>query len=180
VVTRPHLEAIRGTVDETANLVVLDGLAAIYLDQVESRHAVRLFAEPGRRVPAHTSGAGKAILAYEDNGLLENLYAREPFERLTPHTITAAAVLREELARVRRRGYALDNEEYEEGVSCVAAPIFDNLGSARAAISVSAPSVRLRRAGFTELGALLARHTAEISRELGHEQPALGRQATST
>jgi IclR family acetate operon transcriptional repressor len=178
-ITRPHLEAVRARVDETTNLVGLDGLSAVYLDQVESRHAVRLFAEPGRRVPAHTSGAGKAMLAYQDDGLLDKLCATEPFERLTARTITTAAPLREELARVRRRGYALDNEEYEEGVSCVGAPIFDNLGGACAAISVSAPSVRLRRCGLVELGSLLARHAGEISRELGHEQPARGRRASA-
>jgi IclR family transcriptional regulator, acetate operon repressor len=170
-ITRPHLEAIRAAVDETTNLVALDGLGAIYLDQVESQHAVRLFAEPGRRVPAHTSGGGKAILAFQEDGLLERLYGGEPFERLTSRTITTAAGLRQELGRIRRRGYALDNEEYEEGVSCVAAPIFDNLGDACAAISVSAPSSRLRRAGFAELGTLLTAHTAEISRELGHDPP---------
>jgi IclR family acetate operon transcriptional repressor len=179
-VTQPHLETIRASVDETTNLVALDGLSAIYLDQVESRHAVRLFAEPGRRVPAHTSGAGKAMLAYQDNGLLDKLYASEPFEQLTPRTITTAAALRDELGRVRRRGYALDNEEYEEGVSCVGAPIFDNLGNAYAAISVSAPSVRLRRCGLAELGALLAQHADEISRELGYQRPTRGQQAAAT
>jgi IclR family acetate operon transcriptional repressor len=176
-VTRPHLEAIRAAVDETANLVAIDGLSAVYLEQVESRHAVRLFAEPGRRVPAHTSGAGKAMLAYQDDGLLDKLYAGEPLEQLTRRTITTGAALRDELGRVRRRGYALDNEEYEEGVSCVGAPIFDNLGNAGAAISVSAPSVRIRRCGIAELGSLLARHADEISRELGYERPARSQQA---
>jgi IclR family acetate operon transcriptional repressor len=166
---RPHLEAIRATVDETTNLVALDGPSAIYLDQVESRHAVRLFAEPGRRVPAHASGAGKAMLAFQDDGSLDKLYASEPFERLTPHTITTAAALRQEFSGVRRRGYALDNEEYEEGVSCVGAPILDSIGNAYAAISVSAPSARLHRCGLSELGGLLARHADEVSRELGYE-----------
>lgn len=165
-VARPHMEAIREAVDESTNLVALDGSAAVYLDQVESRRSVRLFAEPGRRVPAHTSGAGKAMLAFQPDGILEKLCASEPFERLTARTITTAAALREELSRVRRRGYALDNEEHEDGVSCVGAPIFDGFGNACAAISVSAPSARLRRCGLAELGALLARHTREVSHEL--------------
>jgi IclR family acetate operon transcriptional repressor len=179
-VVRPHLEAIRANVDETTNLVALDGLSAIYLDQVESRHAVRLFAEPGRRVPGHTSGAGKAMLAFQDDGLLDKLYASEPFDQLTPHTITTAAALRDELSGVRRRGYALDNEEYEEGVSCVGAPIFDSIGDACAAVSVSAPSARLHRCGLSELGGLLARHADEISHELGYDERGRARQVLAT
>jgi IclR family acetate operon transcriptional repressor len=174
---RPHLEAIRAAVDESANLVVLDGLSAMYLDQVESRRAVRLFTEPGRRVPAHTSGAGKAMLAFQDDALLDRLFASEPLEPLTPHTITAAATLRDELDGVRRRGYALDNEEHEEGVSCLGAPIFDETATACAAVSVSAPSTRLHRFGLAELGGLIAGHAREISRELGHDDAAALRPA---
>jgi IclR family acetate operon transcriptional repressor len=165
-VARPHLEAIRAAVDESANLVALDGFAAMYLEQVESRRAVRLFAEPGRRVPAHCSGAGKAMLAFQDDGMLDRLYAGEPFEALTANTITGAVALREELAQVRVREFAIDDEEHEEGVSCVGAAIFDDVDAASAAISVSAPSTRLHRCGVDQLGALLARHAREISREL--------------
>jgi DNA-binding IclR family transcriptional regulator len=169
---RPHLERLRAAVDETANLVALEGGFAVYLEQVESRHAVRLFAEPGRRVPAHSSGAGKAMLAFQDARTLERFLASAPWEPMTPHTITTAAGLREELGRVRRRGYAIDDQEYEEGVSCVGAPILDSRGIARAALSVSAPSARLQRRGLAELGGLLARHAAAISRELRAEERA--------
>ena len=166
-VARPHLETIRATLDESVNLVALDGFSAVYIEQVESRRAVRLFAEPGRRVPAHTSGAGKAMLAYQEEGALERLYAREPLEGFTQNTITSAAALHAELTRVRARGYAVDDEEHEDGVSCVAAAIFDDVDTACAAISVSAPSGRLERHGINELGRLLEQHAYEISIALG-------------
>jgi DNA-binding IclR family transcriptional regulator len=167
-VARRHLEVIRATVDETTNLVALEGMSAIYVDQVESRRAVRLFAEPGRRVPAHASGAGKAMLAFQAASVLDRFYASEPWESLTSRTLTTAAALRNELGLIRARGYAVDDEEYEDGVKCVAAPVFDAAGLACAAISVSAPSARLDRGGLGELGNLLARHAGEISRDLGY------------
>jgi IclR family acetate operon transcriptional repressor len=166
MVARPHLEQLCADVDESVNLVALDGFSAVYIDQVESRQAVRLFAEPGRRVPAHASGAGKAMLALQEEEVLARLYAAEPFEALTANTITSAAGLREEFGRVRAGGYALDDEEHEEGVSCVGAAILDDLDIASAAISVSAPSKRLHRSGIAELGALLARYAEQISTEL--------------
>ncbi len=168
-IVHPHLEAIREATDETTNLVLIERFTTVYIDQAESSRAVRMFTEVGRRIPAHTTGAGKAMLAFQPERLLEELYAREPLDRLTPHTITGADDLAAELHRVRRRGWAVDDEEYEEGVGCVGAPIFDHQGAARAAISVSAPVSRLNRRDVPELAKLLAQRSGEISRDLGHD-----------
>jgi IclR family acetate operon transcriptional repressor len=167
VVARPHLEAVRQVSDETVNLVLLEGMSAVYVDQVESSRAVRMFTEIGRRVPAHAVGAGKAMLAFQGAELLESLEALEPLQRLTARTLTSSRALRAELERARRMGYAVDNEEYEEGVMCIAAPIVWPTGIANAAVSVSGPATRLSRVEATELGELAARHAGKIARELG-------------
>jgi len=104
---------------------------------VEGGQLVRLFTAPGSRAPLHATGVGKVFLAYR--GVPEGLRLI-PF---TPHTKTRLAELLQELGEVRAQGYALDNEEKELGVRCVAAPVFGPSGEVVAAISLSAPASRL-------------------------------------
>jgi DNA-binding IclR family transcriptional regulator len=165
---RPQLVAIRDATEETTNLCVMDRFTVVYIDQAESWHAVRMLTEIGRRVPAHACGAGKVMLAHHPREGIEGLLGREPFERLTPHTLRTAAELEQELDRARARGFAIDDEEFEDGVACVAAPILGPRGEVVAAISVSGPAARLERADLAEIGKLVLEHVREISRELGH------------
>jgi len=167
---RPHLERVQQATSETTNLVILDGDRVIYVDQVEGTHSVRMFTRLGRSALAHTTGSGKAILTYRPPEVIEQLYprAREPFERLTPRTLTTVDALRQDFVRIRRRGYALDTEEHEDGVTCVATAVFDSTGFACAAISISGPTARMDGADTRELGQLLHRHAADVSAALGY------------
>nr|WP_267962597.1 IclR family transcriptional regulator [Thermus hydrothermalis] len=134
---RPEMEALSAETGESVNLAVPWEQEALYLDQVEGRQLVRLFTAPGSRAPLHATGVGKVFLAYR--GVPEGLRLT-PF---TPHTKTRLEELLEELGEVRAQGYALDNEEKELGVRCVAAPVFGPSGQVVAAISLSAPASRL-------------------------------------
>lgn len=168
-IARPHLEAIRDHSDETTNLVVLERFTATYVDQAESSRAVRMFTQIGRRVAAHATGAGKAMLAFQLEAARADLLASAPYKSLTAHTITSATALLQELDRVRARGYAIEDGEYEADVGCVGMPILDDDGYAIAAISVAAPLARLRQLDIAALATIMSAHTREISRELGYE-----------
>lgn len=175
IAVRPHLMAIRDATDETTNLCVLDRFTIVYVDQAESGRAVRMFSEVGRRVPAHACGAGKVMLAHQPPEVLEALIARAPLPALTSHTLTTVEELRVELRRARSRGYAVDREEFEDGVACVAAPILGPGDEVLAAISVSGPAPRLLRRDLAALGELVREHVAAVSRELGgHRMDAAG------
>jgi IclR family acetate operon transcriptional repressor len=172
-VARPHLERIQQATGETTNLVVLDGDHVVYVDQVEGSRRVRMFTVVGTAALAHTTGAGKAIMAYGPPEVVTSLFAGgEPLERLTPRTLVTAEALEDDFTRIRRRGYAIDQEEHEEGVGCVATPLFDHTGRPCAAISVSGPSARIVDADTAELGALLVEHAGQISEALGCRPPA--------
>jgi IclR family acetate operon transcriptional repressor len=164
---REHLEAIQRETGETTNLVVLEGREVVYVDKVDGTRSVRLFLEIGRAIPAHTSGAGKAILAWRSQEDLAALLGGAPLARSTRHTITTLDGLHEEFARIRRRGFATDNEEHEEGVACVGTPVFDHRGISIAALSVSGPTPRILNADTADLGALLREHAEAVSLKLG-------------
>jgi IclR family acetate operon transcriptional repressor len=173
VVARPHLEGIQRATGETVNLVVLDADRVVYVDQVEGSLSVRMFTTVGTSVPAHTTGAGKAMLAGAPRELVLELYdGREPLERLTGRTLTTLDALEADFTRIRRRGYAVDHEEHEEGVGCVAVAVYDHTGRPSAAISVSGPSARVLGPNAARLGALLVEHARAVSDGLGYSAAA--------
>ena len=133
----PHLEAIQRETGETTNLVVLEGRDVVYVEAVSGTRSVRLFTEVGRAIPAHTSGAGKALLAWRDPADVAALLGGAPLAPSTPHTLTTLRALQEDLVRIRRRGYATDNEEHELGVACVATPVLDHARRCRSRRSAS-------------------------------------------
>jgi DNA-binding IclR family transcriptional regulator len=149
------LEELARHSGESVNLGVLHGVDVVYIDRVESQHALRWGLKIGSHVPAYCSAMGKAILAelplHIQGPLLDTMTLRP----LTPHSITDRAALEEELSRVHANGYAFDDEEYMEGVRCIAAPVRRG-GAVTGAVSIAGPTVRFARAAaLAQLPALL-------------------------
>ncbi len=128
---------------------------------------LRLFAQPGTRHPVYCTGVGKVLLAWEPEEEVRRFLASIPLLRFTPNTLTDPEALIRELRSVRARGYAVDREERERGVRCVAAPVRDSQGRVVAALSVCAPASRLPRCRLPEIARLVQAAAYRISANLG-------------
>lgn len=164
---QPIMRALVDDLNESANLAALRGDTAVYVAQVEGRQLVRMFTQLGAAAPLHASGVGKALTAWRDDAAVSALLGPGPYPAFTPHSLTSLPAYRAELARVRAQGYALDDQERELGVRCVAAPIRDDSGQVVAALSVSAPTSRLTEAEMPRFVARVTQATGDLSRALG-------------
>lgn len=145
----PALRAAVQETGETANLAVLEGRQMVYVAQSPSPHTLRIFAEVGRRVPLHSTAVGKVALAGLDRDGVRGLLAGLTLEARTPRTITDPVALEGELDRVAAQGWAVDDEEQELGVRCVAVPV--RLHGLSVALSVSGPTERMTMARAREV-----------------------------
>lgn len=139
---RPYLERLVELTGETANLALLEEGYVVYVAQAPSRRMVRTFTEVGNRVPPHSTAVGKVLLSYQPASAVSRIVSRHGLVAATPETITDPSELLAQVELVRTRGYALDLEEQEEGVTCVAVPLVPSTGPV-AAISVSGPTARM-------------------------------------
>ena len=140
---RPHLERLVSRTGETAYLSVLDGAEALVVERVESSRAVRVPASVGWRNPAHCTAVGKVLLAHTPESRLTAVLGKARLRAYTENTITSLAQLREELRLVRERGFALDDEETEDGLRCIAAAVQEHSGRVAAALGILGPAYRV-------------------------------------
>lgn len=165
---QPYLDELREMVGETTNLIVLDGTEVIYIAQSESTKLLKLFTQLGAKVPFYCTGGGKAILAFQPKKIQDMVISNTNFIKYTANTISDAEQLMKELETVKEKGYAIDNEEREEGVTCIAAPVFDCYGEAIASISVSGPTYRLKEKDFSTIIRNVTDVAKRLSENLGY------------
>lgn len=164
---RPKLERLAFQTNETVHLCVMDRDEVLYIEKVEPDRSVRLSTSVGRRMAPHCTSVGKAMLAHMSEERVLDIVRRKGLAAITPHTITRVEQLREDLDGIRAKGFSIDDEEFELGVRCVAAPIRDWTGQVSAAISISGPTFRITPEHLPALAEAVKAVAAEVSAELG-------------
>ncbi len=152
---------------ETANIAIFENGEIVFVAQIESQEPIRAFFRTGERRPAHASGIGKALLAEMPRAAVERIVAATGLAGFTDKTIVTTEALHADLAATHRRGWALDDEERNTGMRCIAAAIFNEFGDPVAGISISGPVARLDDEAVARLGPLVTAGAAEITRLAG-------------
>jgi len=165
----PILSELAGRCNETGYLAVLNGREAVYLDRVESSKAIRTTSRVGSRVPLYCTGAGKAILAFQEEEQIQNIIKNTKIKGFTSQTLTEKGKILKNLQEVRQRGWAIDNQEYEEEIKSIGAPLRDRSGKVIASICLVGPvwlmtDERIKK----ELAAETVETARQISQKLGY------------
>jgi len=156
--------------DETVHVATLDGTDVVYFVKADSSQAVRMVSAVGRRLPAHCTAVGKALLSGLDDAEIRSRYAGGEWVRMTPNSLDGPDALLAELAEVREKGLAFDNCESNVDVRCVAAPVRDSAGRVVAGLSISVPAHRADRLSG-EFAACAREGAAALSARLGYRLP---------
>ncbi len=163
----PYLKELQKKTGETIHLGVLDDTDIIYIDKVESDKTIRMHSNIGKRSYVHSTSLGKVILAYSSKNIIEKIITEKGLPKMAINTITNPDEFRKRLKLVNYQGFALDEEENEIGIRCIAGPIFNYRGEITAAFSISGPSIRVTKEKIMEYKDLVKFYSKKISIALG-------------
>jgi DNA-binding IclR family transcriptional regulator len=166
-----HLEDLNRRTRETVHLTVRHGLAAVYVEKLDSLEPLRIFSRIGASVPLYCTAVGKVLLANLPSVEQEQVLNQLSLRRFTENTVGSIQELQTQLKRVQREGYAYDFEEHELHIRCIAAPVRDHSGSVNASFSVTGPAVRMSAARMKEIAKLLKEASANIAKDMGYSGP---------
>jgi IclR family acetate operon transcriptional repressor len=169
--SHPYMRRLMEQSGETANLGILDGTDAVFIDQVQCREMMRTIVKLGSRVPLHASGVGKAIFAAMPDDEIEAILKVKGLPRITANTITSPETMWAAIRVIRQRGWSFDDEEHALSTRCVAAPIYNEHAEVLGAISLAGPSSRLPDERIKHLGPLVAHIAEELTHRLGGKWP---------
>jgi len=167
----PDLKELSELYQETAHLAILSGDEVVYIDKVDgNRSSIGIRTRIGGRNPAYCTGVGKVLLAGLSEDTVKEMYAGKPFKKFTKNTVSDLTALAKQLQRVRETGYAMDSEEIEPDLQCVAAPVRDSQGVVIAAISLSGPANRFHN--MEQIISAVIKAAEQVSMRLGYNRRA--------
>jgi DNA-binding IclR family transcriptional regulator len=167
---RPYLDRLQERFGETVFFCILDEGQVFYVDKVESQRSVRTACTVGSRAPAYCTAVGKAMLSDLPDTEVATIVRKSGLKAITANTITTLARLKNELRAVRSRGYAIDDEEKEEGLRCVGAVVHAHSRKLSAAMSISGPAFRMTKERIPEVAQALMQAAGALSTELGYQE----------
>jgi IclR family KDG regulon transcriptional repressor len=164
---KPFLIELEQLTQEVVHLVVINLGQVVYIEKLEGTQTLRMHSKVGNRAPVHCTSVGKAILAYLETQEIDRIIEEQGLPQHTPHTIVDKQDLLAELKKIKAQGYALDLEENEIGITCIAVPIFDHREMVVAAVSISGATMRMTEERLDQLKRRMMETGQQISRRLG-------------
>ena len=168
-IAKSYMKKLVEETGETVHLGMLSNGEVLYVDKQEANSSIRIDTAPGAKLPLHCTGVGKVLLAYSDESEIEKILSSK-LNKYTDQTIDNAVALRKQLVEIRKVGYSFDNQEFVDGLRCVAAPIFDYQKKVIFALSISGPLSRMKQTEIMKYRDLLVNATKEISQKLGYRE----------
>lgn len=167
-IANKYLTKLNQLTNETVHLVTRVDKEALYVDKISGKNSLVIYSRIGKKVPLHSSAVGKILTAYLDKEEFEKIFKNYEFKQATANTIVTYEDFLEEIKKVREQGYAMDNEENEVGICCIAMPVYDYTKKVVAAISISSPIVSFTEEKKQQFLAYLKQCTLDLSTELGY------------
>lgn len=167
---KPYLQELTNKFGQSSHLAILDGADAVYIDKVEVTKNLRLYSQIGKRIPAYCSALGKSLLLDTEDQVILTIIGSKPIERFTSTTLPTAKAVLEEIKEARLTGWTIDDEEHDEGIRCIAAPIYDYRGKIIAAVSSAGPSNIYTKEKDKELSKQVMDAANEISKRMGYKK----------
>lgn len=166
-IAHPYLTELEKITGEAIHLTTFDGKNVVYIDKIESEKPIRMYSKIGNIAPMHCTAVGKVILTFQKKEKINEIIKKVEFIRYTKNTITNEKRLRNCLEEIRKRGYAVDDSEYEEAICCIAAPIRDYSKRVNSAVSISAVVSRMNFSDLLSFKDVLLEKSSLISESLG-------------
>jgi IclR family acetate operon transcriptional repressor len=169
-VAHEQLKSLASSTHETTHLAVREGRSALFIDHVATNHVIAISGQTSELVPLYCTSHGKALLADFSEADLRALFGSRSLQAHTKQSITSIGELAQECERIRARGYATDDAEFQEGVRCVAAPIRDKDGAVIGSIGISAPQTRFPVERYPSVAAQVTAVATQIGELLGQSE----------